>query len=208
MTGECDSHDLTVIFAKSGIYLKEKLTRKGLMTTTPHVITKINDTILLPIFYLYSQSIVLILMSGQIVVLTTNYSLINSLRPSDAYMHQQINHHWFRQWLVAWPAPSHYLNHCWNIVNWTLGNKLQWNLNRNSNIFIQENAFENNVCEMASILSWPQCVNYKALTPLISHNLPLIHIFILYMCTIISSVCETYCCWVLYYIIYCFTCIY
>ena len=41
--------------------------------------------------------------------------------------HQWINHHWFRQWLVAWPAPSHYLNQCWDIVNWTLGNKLQWN---------------------------------------------------------------------------------
>ena len=48
-------------------------------------------------------------------------------------------------------APSHYLNQCWNVVNWTLGNKLQWNFNRNSNIFIQENAFENVVCEMASI---------------------------------------------------------
>ena len=47
--------------------------------------------------------------------------------------------------------PSHYLNHCWNIVNWTLGNKLQWNFNRNSNIFIKENTFENVVCEMASI---------------------------------------------------------
>ena len=32
--------------------------------------------------------------------------------------------------LVAWPAPSHYLNQCWNIVNWTLRNKLQWNFNR------------------------------------------------------------------------------
>ena len=30
-----------------------------------------------------------------------------------------------------------------NIVYWTLRNKLQWNLNRNSYIFIQENAFEN-----------------------------------------------------------------
>ena len=37
--------------------------------------------------------------------------------------------------------------------------KFQWNFNRNSNIFIQENAFENVVCEMASILSRPQCVN-------------------------------------------------
>ena len=41
----------------------------------------------------------------------------NSLRSSDEYMHQQTNHYWFRQWLVAWPAPSHYLNQCWNIVN-------------------------------------------------------------------------------------------
>ena len=24
--------------------------------------------------------------------------------------------HWFRWWLVAWPAPSRYLNQCWNIV--------------------------------------------------------------------------------------------
>ena len=44
----------------------------------------------------------------------------------------------------------HYLNQCWNIVNSNLRNKLQWNLNRNSYIFIQENAFENVVCEMAA----------------------------------------------------------
>ena len=44
---------------------------------------------------------------------------------------------------------------------WTLRNKLQWNYNRNSNIFIQESASEIAVCEMAAILSWPQCVkNY------------------------------------------------
>ena len=48
-------------------------------------------------------------------------------------------------------APSHYLNQCWNIVNSNLRNKLQWNIKRNSGIFIQENAFENVVCEMASI---------------------------------------------------------
>ena len=33
-----------------------------------------------------------------------HFSVLNSLRPSDAY----------------------YLNQCWNIVNWTPGNKLQW----------------------------------------------------------------------------------
>ena len=55
--------------------------------------------------------------------------------------------------------PSHYLNQCWNIVNWTPRNKLQWNINENSNIFIQNNAFENAVCKMTAILSWPQCDN-------------------------------------------------
>ena len=54
---------------------------------------------------------------------------------------------------------GHYLNQCWIIVNWTFRNKLQWNLNRNSNIFIQENAFKSVVCETAAILSRPQCVN-------------------------------------------------
>ena len=86
---------------------------------------------------------------------TGGYQL-NPLRPSDAYMRRWSNHHWFRQWLVDRSAPSHYLNQCWNIVNWTIGNKLQWNSNRNSNIFIQENAFESVVCEMAAILSRPQ----------------------------------------------------
>ena len=36
-------------------------------------------------------------------------------------------------------------------------NKLQWKFNRNSNI--HENAIESVVCEMAAILSRPQCVN-------------------------------------------------
>ena len=53
---------------------------------------------------------------------------------------------------------SHYRNQCWNTVNSNLRNTFQWNLERNSNIFIQENVFESVVCEMASILSRPQCV--------------------------------------------------
>ena len=39
------------------------------------------------------------------------------------------------------------------MVDSTLANKLQWNFNRNWNIFIHENAFENIACELASILS-------------------------------------------------------
>ena len=72
----------------------------------------------------------------------------------------ELGHHWFRYWLVACSAPSHYLNQCWNSVNWTFRNKLQWNFNRISNIFIQEIAFESFVCKMASILSQPQWVNW------------------------------------------------
>ena len=49
--------------------------------------------------------------------------------------------------------------HCWNYVNWTLRNKLQWNFKLNPNIFIEENTFQNVVCEMSDILSRPQCVH-------------------------------------------------
>ena len=41
----------------------------------------------------------------------------------------ELDHHWFRLWLVACSAPSHYLTQCWFIVNWTLGNKFWWDLN-------------------------------------------------------------------------------
>ena len=50
------------------------------------------------------------------------------------------------------------LNQYWNIVNWTLMNKLQRNFYQNYDIFIQEQAFESVICEMAAILSRPQCV--------------------------------------------------
>ena len=51
---------------------------------------------------------------------------LNSSPPSAAYM-RDLGHHWFIKWLVAWSMLSHYLNQCWNIVNWTLRNKLKWN---------------------------------------------------------------------------------
>ena len=75
----------------------------------------------------------------------------NSLWPSDAYMRR-----WFGSSLVQIMACR--LNQCWNIVDWAFRNKLPWNLNRNPNIFIQEIAFENVVCKIASILSRPQWV--------------------------------------------------
>ena len=72
---------------------------------------------------------------------------------------QWVTHHWFRKWLVDWPAPRYCLNQWWNIVNSNLRNKLQWTLKQHSNIFIQENAFEYVIWKMAAILSRPQCVN-------------------------------------------------
>ena len=66
---------------------------------------------------------------------------------------------------VTWkmfPFDDVIMNDSWYIVNWTLRNKLQWFFNRNSNIFIQENAFRNIVWKTAAILSRPQYV--KCLT--------------------------------------------
>ena len=76
---------------------------------------------------------------------------VNSSPPSAAYMRQ-----WTGSALVQIMAcrlfsAKPYLSQCWLIVNWTLRDKFHWNFSRNSNIFIQENAFKNGVCEMASI---------------------------------------------------------
>ena len=59
---------------------------------------------------------------------------------------------------VAWLAPSHYLNQCCNTVNLTLRNKFQRIIDQNSNLFIQENAFEYVIWKMTAILSLPWCV--------------------------------------------------
>ena len=50
------------------------------------------------------------------------------------------------------PAPSHYRNQCWNIVNCTLGNTRQWTLSRNVYNFIQ-NAKENIIKEVIAIFN-------------------------------------------------------
>ena len=72
----------------------------------------------------------------------------------------QSGQHCFRLWLVAYSAPSHCLNQCSIIVNWTPRNKIKWNINQNTKIFIHENASETIVCEMAAILSRGRCVTF------------------------------------------------
>ena len=62
-------------------------------------------------------------------------------------------------------VPSRYLSKCWYVVNWTIGNKLQWNLNRNAHIFIEENPFE-----MSSAKSRPFCIGLKCTISMIRHK--------------------------------------
>ena len=60
----------------------------------------------------------------------------------------ELGKHWFRQWLVAYSAPSHYLNQCQLITNWTHGNKLQWKFNQNTRLFIHKKS------------TWKYCLRY------------------------------------------------
>ena len=57
------------------------------------------------------------------------------------------------------PPTPHYLNQCWFIVNWTHGNKFQWNLNLNFIIFIRGDAFENVVSQNGGHFVQGRCVN-------------------------------------------------
>ena len=82
----------------------------------------------------------------------------------------ELGQHWFRWWLVACSAPSHYLNQCWLIVNWTLRHNFQWNVNQNTKLIIHENAFENIVCEMTAILSRGRWVNWSSEMLLLFHQ--------------------------------------
>ena len=84
--------------------------------------------------------------------------LINSLRPSDAYMRR-----WTGSSLVQIlacrlygdrPLSEPMLEYCY----WAFRNKLQWNFNRNSNIFIQKIAFKT--------LSAKLCLSYLGLNEL------------------------------------------
>ena len=61
-------------------------------------------------------------------------------------------------------APSNYLKQCWNIVNSTPRNKLQWNINRNRCIFIHENAFKNVFCEMSAIVIGLNVLKFPVVT--------------------------------------------
>ena len=54
------------------------------------------------------------------------------------------------------------MNQCWVTINWILRNRLQWNFNQNTKLFVHENASEKIVCEMVAILSRGRWVKNKA----------------------------------------------
>ena len=86
---------------------------------------------------------------------------INSMRPSDTYIYvgkltiigSDKGLSPDRRQAIIWTNAGILL------IGPLCGNKLQWNFNRNSYIFIPENTFQNVVWKMAAILSGPQCVN-------------------------------------------------
>ena len=92
------------------------------------------------------------------------YPLVFALAHLSLVPHICINEagpNWLRQWLVTCWAPSHHLNQCWDIVNWTLRKKLQWNFNQNTKLLIHENASKSIVCEKVAIWSGGRWVNHS-----------------------------------------------
>ena len=71
----------------------------------------------------------------------------------------ELGHHWF-----SCLVPSHYLNKCWLIVNWTTDNRFQWNFNHNVTIFWQENWLQNTFCQITAILSFHPLVKRPSST--------------------------------------------
>ena len=72
---------------------------------------------------------------------------------------EELGYHWLR--FVACSVPWHYLNRCWLVVNWRLGNKFTWQFNTDLHIFIKK---KKKHLKMSSA-KWPpflfesQCVN-------------------------------------------------
>ena len=64
----------------------------------------------------------------------------------------KLRYHWFTWWLNTCSMPTHYLSQWCLLVNWTIENKFQWNVNQIATIK-NRNEFEN-VCKKFTILCW------------------------------------------------------
>ena len=79
----------------------------------------------------------------------------NMLRMDDAQVPQWTWSSLVQIMVCCLPVPSHNLNQWWLIVDWTLKNKLQWDLNQSTTHFIQENELENAICLQNAICVCP-----------------------------------------------------
>ena len=84
-----------------------------------------------------------------------------------------------------------------NAVNCNLRDKLQWNSNHNTKLFIQENVFENVICEMVAILSrgrWVDISSYLNKEPQIFGEMSLKNCLLIWrlIITIYHIPCSVY----------------
>ena len=86
-------------------------------------------------------------------------SFLNSSSPSAAYIHQRMGSTLVQIMACCLLGAKPLSKWMLVVVNWTLGNKLQWNLNQNLNFFIHQNVFENVVCKMGAFLARGRWVN-------------------------------------------------
>ena len=120
-----------------------------------------------------------------------NKIVLKSLRPSDAYIcvgNQTI--------IGSGNGLSPGRGQWWNIVNWTIRNKISEILKYNSYIFIQQKVLAKIVCNLATILSWPQCVDPIGELHQ-SHNAsvtyPTMHHFVTEKCTYVHISVTKWC---------------
>ena len=90
-------------------------------------------------------------------ILIGSDEIITTPHPRPHICVSESGQHWFSKCIVAYSVPSHYLNLCWVIANWTLRNKVQWSFYQK--VFIHKNAFENTACETAAVLYRRRWVN-------------------------------------------------
>ena len=78
----------------------------------------------------------------------------------------KLGHHGFRQWLVTYLMPIHYLILVWLNINWTFKDKLQWNFHEIQNMMIGF-SFQKMRLKIWTIKWWPfgLCLGVLCLSP-------------------------------------------
>ena len=101
----------------------------GVLWVSRYLMLQVASTVPSAINTLAQANIIIILNMLISKVFLGNVHDLTHLPPMPHICVSELGHHWFRWWLVACSALSHYLNQCWFTANWTLENKFQWNLN-------------------------------------------------------------------------------